>query len=144
MSHLNILHKKHTMMGNTELSWDLIERCGKGEPEALEVFFQIYSPEIYNFPIKVFHLDEDAASEFFLYAYKHLSKGKRFRSYQRRARFRTWFYAVLRNLVIDWMRTLREIEIVDVNSSKKIIKTTPLILSQQRQTLTLYQKIMKR
>ena len=101
-----------------EPSLELIESCAEGEAKALKTFFESYSKEIYNFPLKVFHLDEDAASEFFLYAYKRLEDGSRFRSYQRRSSFRTWFYTVLRNLVIDWMRTLRELETVDINVSQ--------------------------
>ncbi len=97
-----------------EPSPELIELCASGDRSALNTFFELYSKEIYNFPLKVFHLDEDAASDFFLYAYERLSNGVRFRSYQKRSSFRTWFYAVLRNLVIDWMRTLREIEFVEV------------------------------
>ena len=107
-------HKTHPR----EPSWESIEQCGQGNTEVLKSFFNSYAKEIYNFPLKVFHLDEDAASDFFLYAYKRLEDGSRFRSYQRRSSFRTWFYTVLRNLVIDWMRTLREIETVDINAKQ--------------------------
>ncbi len=93
----------------------LVERCGQGDPEAIHEFFTQYAGDIYNFPLKVFHLDEDAASDFFLYAYERLREGNRFRSFQGRSSFRTWFYTVLRNLVIDWMRTIREIQTVSVS-----------------------------
>jgi RNA polymerase sigma factor (sigma-70 family) len=92
----------------------LVEKCGKGDPAAIKEFFDIYASDIYNFPIKVFHLDEDAASDYFLYAYERLREGNRFRSFQGRSSFRTWFYTVLRNLVIDWMRTVHEIQTVQV------------------------------
>ena len=95
---------------------DLVEACGRGEEQAIAEFFSIYSEDVYNFPLKVFHLDEDAASDFFLYAYERLREGARFRSFQGRSSFRTWFYAVLRNLVIDWMRTIREVNTVNFNS----------------------------
>ena len=90
----------------------LVARCGDGDPEALQQFFQTYSNDIYNFPLKVFHLDEDSASDFYLYAFERLKDGTRFRSFKGRSSFRTWFYTVLRNLVIDWMRTIREVETV--------------------------------
>ncbi|MBI3396248.1 MAG: sigma-70 family RNA polymerase sigma factor [Spirochaetia bacterium] len=91
----------------------LVQLCAAGDAASLEQFFTRFASDIYNFPLKVFHLDEDAASDFFLYAYERLRDGARFRSFQGRSSFRTWFYAVLRNLVIDWMRTIREVETVN-------------------------------
>ena len=91
---------------------ELVQKCGKGDREALQAFFDRFSEDIYNFPIKVFHLDEDAASDFYLYAFERLKEGARFKSFQGRSSFRTWFYTVLRNLVIDWMRTIRELNTV--------------------------------
>ncbi len=93
---------------------ELVRRCADGDREALKAFFDRYSEDIYNFPMKVFHLDQDAGSDFFLYAFERLRGGARFRSFQGRSSFRTWFYTVLRNLVIDWMRTIREVETVNV------------------------------
>lgn len=90
----------------------LVRRCAEGDEEALAEFFEKHAEDMYNFPLKVFHLDEDAGSDFFLYAYERLRDGARFRSFQGRSSFRTWFYAVLRNLVIDWMRTVKEVETV--------------------------------
>lgn len=85
----------------------LVQRCGQGEPEAIAEFFRAYSADMYNFPIRVFHLDEDSASDFYLYALEHLRGGNRFKSFQGKSTFRTWFYSVLRNLVIDWLRLTR-------------------------------------
>lgn len=90
----------------------LVRRCADGDEAALGEFFEKHAEDMYNFPLKVFHLDEDAGSDFFLYAYERLRDGARFRSFQGRSSFRTWFYAVLRNLVIDWMRTVKEVETV--------------------------------
>ena len=47
----------------------LIEKCAQGDISALQEFFQQYSLDIYNFPIRVFYLSEDEASDFFLYAF---------------------------------------------------------------------------
>ncbi|MCB1308610.1 MAG: sigma-70 family RNA polymerase sigma factor [Leptospiraceae bacterium] len=93
---------------------ELVRRCGHKDREALQDFFERFSRDIYNFPMKVFHLDEDAASDFYLYAFERLKDGGRFQSFEGRSSFRTWFYTVLRNLVIDWMRTVREIETIQV------------------------------
>lgn len=95
---------------------ELVSKCGQGDREALRVFFNRYSDDIYNFPLKVFGLDEDQASEFFLYAFERLKDGQRFGSFKGNSSFRTWFYTVIRNLVIDWMRTVKEINVV--NSSR--------------------------
>ncbi len=110
---------------------DLIKKCGNGNPGSLSIFFERFASDIYNFPIKVFHLDEDSASDFFLYAYERLRDGGRFRSFQGRSSFRTWFYTVLRNLVIDWMRTIREVRTVNFRqndekgSEYRVIENTP-------------------
>ncbi|MCB1174715.1 MAG: sigma-70 family RNA polymerase sigma factor [Leptospiraceae bacterium] len=93
----------------------LIEKCAQGDISALQEFFQQYSLDIYNFPIRVFYLSEDEASDFFLYAFERLRNGKRFASFAGRSRFRTWFYTVLRNLVIDWMRSVKELDTVQMH-----------------------------
>jgi len=92
---------------------ELVHRASGGDMNSLKTFFTRFSADIFNFPIKVFRLDEDAASDFFLYAYERLRDGKRFKSFQGRSSFRTWFYTVLRNLLIDWMRTVRELKTVN-------------------------------
>jgi RNA polymerase sigma factor (sigma-70 family) len=101
---------------------ELIQSCAKGEQKALELFFENYSQDIYNFPLKVFHLTEDDASDFFIYAFERLKTGKRFQSFQGKSTFRTWFYTVLRNMLIDWKRTQKELKVVNpsrINSNGK-------------------------
>ncbi len=88
----------------TDEFYALIERCKNQDPDALEKFFNIYSIEIYNFPIKVFHFSEEEAGDFFLFAFERLKDGKRFKSFRGESTFRTWFYSVLKNLVLDWIR----------------------------------------
>lgn len=93
---------------------DLVRNCGLGKLESLQRFFNIYSTDIYNFPIKVFQFSEDDASDFFIYAFERLKDGKRFRSFEGKSSFKTWFYSVLRNLLIDWKRTKKELKTVQV------------------------------
>ena len=111
----------HTLEKNKGLSAKevlaLVKRCGEKDPEALKEFFRLYSNDIYNFPLRVFHLDEDAASDFYLYAFERLKTGQRFRSFQGKSSFRTWFYTVLRNMLIDWMRTVHEVKTVEKQKS---------------------------
>ncbi|MBE7438618.1 MAG: RNA polymerase sigma factor [Spirochaetales bacterium] len=97
---------------NSKQVLELVKRCGSGEAPALSEFFELFAQDIYNFPIRVFHLDGDQASDYFIYAYERLKDGQRFRTFRGKSSFRTWFYTVLRNLVIDWMRTVRDIQIV--------------------------------
>jgi RNA polymerase sigma factor (sigma-70 family) len=92
----------------------LIGDCGKGDEKRLKEFFELFSQDIYNFPIKIFHLDKDSASDFYLYAFDRLRSGKRFRSFKGKSSFKTWFYSVLRNLVIDWMRTIKILPTVSI------------------------------
>ena len=116
---------------NTPEVLEMVRLCGEGDRKALKAFFERFAEDIYNFPLKVFHLDQDAASDFFLYAFERLKDGGRFRSFQGRSTFRTWFYTVLRNLVIDWMRTIREVDTVTVTRTDekgnefRLIENTP-------------------
>ncbi len=98
-------------LSNEEI-FSLIQDCAKGNSEALKKFFEIYSTDIYNFPIRVFHLDEDDASEFFIYAFERLKTGKRFQTFVAKAGFKTWLFTVLRNLLIDWQRNKKELKTV--------------------------------
>jgi RNA polymerase sigma factor (sigma-70 family) len=99
---------------NTNVT-ELVKRCAAGDPESIREFFELFSQDIYNFPLKVFQLDQDSASEFYLYAYERLCNGKRLRSFQGKSSFKTWFYSVLRNMVIDWMRTVRLVPTVTIH-----------------------------
>ncbi|MBK6606243.1 MAG: sigma-70 family RNA polymerase sigma factor [Leptospiraceae bacterium] len=92
--------------------FDLVQSCAAGDPESLKKFFEEFSEDIYNFPIRVFHLEEDDASEFFIYAYERLKSGKRFHTFVGKSGFKTWLYTVLRNMLIDWQRNKRELKIV--------------------------------
>jgi RNA polymerase sigma factor (sigma-70 family) len=93
----------------------IVQKCGQGDETSLRQFFDIYSKDIYNFPIRVFHLSEDDASDFFIYAFERLKTGKRFNSFVGKSSFKTWFFSVLRNLLIDWQRTKRELKMLSLN-----------------------------
>lgn len=93
----------------------LIAEVGKGDATALKTFFELYSEDIYNFPIRVFHLSEDDASDFYIYAFERLKTGKRLQSFGGKSSFKTWFFSVLRNLLIDWKRTIKEVKIQSIS-----------------------------
>nr|WP_210412792.1 sigma-70 family RNA polymerase sigma factor [Leptospira ognonensis] len=98
---------------------EIVQKSGRGDEAALRKFFDIYSKDIYNFPIRVFHLSEDDASDFYIYAFERLKSGKRFNSFVGKSSFKTWFFSVLRNLLIDWQRTKRELKIQSVKKVNK-------------------------
>ncbi|WCL51375.1 RNA polymerase sigma factor [Leptospira sp. GIMC2001] len=100
---------------NKEDILTLVASAGKGNPEAIKEFFDIYSEDIYNFPIRVFHLSEDDAGDFYIYAFERLKTGKRLQSFSGKSTFKTWFFSVLRNLLIDWKRTRKEVKIQSIN-----------------------------
>jgi RNA polymerase sigma factor (sigma-70 family) len=86
----------------------LLPGIQKQIPDALAQFFEIFSDDIYNFPMRMFRFNEDEASEFYLYAFEHLRDGRKISSFQGKAKFTTWFYAVLRNLTIDFLRSQKD------------------------------------
>lgn len=92
----------------------LISDCAKGNEKALKRFFELYATDIYNFPMKIFHLTEDDASDFFIFAFERLRSGKRFKTFQGKSSFKTWLYTVLRNLLLDWKRNKHELKVVNI------------------------------
>ncbi|MFN3604214.1 MAG: RNA polymerase sigma factor [Leptonema sp. (in: bacteria)] len=95
--------KDSTVLSEEEI-FELINQCKEQNPYALEKFFNLYSLEIYNFPIKVFQFKEEDAGDFFIFAFERLRDGKRLKTFKGDSTFKTWFYSVLRNLVIDFIR----------------------------------------
>lgn len=85
----------------------LLQSLRNKESDAMAKFFDLFSDDIYNFPIRVFQLSDDDAGDFYLYAFEHLKNGKRLLSFKGKSKFITWFYSVLRNLVIDFLRSRR-------------------------------------
>ncbi|MGE8721405.1 sigma-70 family RNA polymerase sigma factor [Leptospira terpstrae] len=98
---------------------EIVKACGAGDEKSLQTFFDIYSQDIYNFPIRVFHLSEDDASDYYIYAFERLKTGKRFKSFVGKSSFKTWFFSVLRNLLIDWQRTKREVKTQTISKVNK-------------------------
>jgi RNA polymerase sigma factor (sigma-70 family) len=89
---------------------EIILSCGNGDPDSLNYFFEKYSVEIYNFPIRIFHMSEDEAGDFFIYTFERLKDGKKFSQFNQRSSFKTWFFTVLRNMLIDWKKGQKEVK----------------------------------
>ncbi|MDH4200991.1 MAG: sigma-70 family RNA polymerase sigma factor [Spirochaetia bacterium] len=88
-----------------EMVKPLLKGVSVANPEYLQKFFDLFSDDIYNFPIRYYNFTEDEAGDFYIYAFEHLKNGKKISSYKYKSKFTTWFFSVLRNLVIDFLRT---------------------------------------
>ena len=86
----------------------LIEKISQGDIRSIQDFFELYSDDIYNFPLKFCNFSEDEAGDFYLYAFERLKNGKKLSSFQGKSKFKTWLFSVLRNLTIDFLRKRKE------------------------------------
>jgi len=93
-----------TLLDKEEQVKPLLKGISENNPEDLRKFFELFSDDIYNFPIRYYNLTEDDAGEFYLYAFEHLKNGKKIASFKFKSKFTTWFFSVLRNLLIDFLR----------------------------------------
>jgi len=98
---------------------ELLKKYLEKDKDAINEFWSIYSLCIYNFPLKIFHSDEDTASDFFLYAFEKLKNGEKFASFDMNQNFDTWFYVVLRNLFFSMLRNKHDIETTRITITDK-------------------------
>jgi len=87
-----------------EIVISLIKGIIKQDVDSLKEFFELYSDDIYGYTIHFYNFSEDEAGDFYVYAYEHLKNGKKLSSFKGKSLFSTWFFAVLRNLTIDFLR----------------------------------------
>lgn len=116
----------------------LLPEIAKQKTEALAQFFEMFSDDIYNFPMRTFQFNEDEASEFYLYAFERLRDGRKIATFQSKAKFTTWFYAVLRNLAIDFLRAqndkLSYSAYLRTNASGKIVEAIEAVAEKEKQS----------
>ena len=86
----------------------ILEGIRREDQKAMSEFFELYSDMIYSFPIRFYNFSEDEAGDFYLYVFEHLRNGKKLLSFKGESKFSTWFYSVLRNLTIDFLRSRKE------------------------------------
>ena len=96
----------------------LIALCGKDNLQAKQEFQALYGKAIYNFPVKVFRIEEDRAGDFYLYAFENNRIFRRLRNFRgERIGFESYLnHFVLRDLALEWLR----------KESSAAIHTTPL------------------
>ena len=92
----------------------LIRACAVGDVAARRQFQDEYGENIYYFPVKLRGLPLEKAGDFYVYVFdddrifKRLPKFAGENDYQ----FRAFLSVVLKNLFLDWLRTLKEVETV--------------------------------
>jgi RNA polymerase sigma-70 factor (ECF subfamily) len=89
---------------------DLIKSAQKGDEQAFGELYDIWAAKVYRFiyiKIKDGSTAEDLTSEVFLKAWEKIHQYR----VQPEAKFSTWLYAVARNTVIDYYRSLKGSEI---------------------------------
>jgi RNA polymerase sigma factor (sigma-70 family) len=85
----------------------------------MAAFQETYGALIYTFPIRVFHLPEDKAGDFYLYAFDTGRIFTRLRTFEGRnaARFETYLSGyVLRDLCLEWLRTMEHVELISLDA----------------------------
>jgi RNA polymerase sigma factor (sigma-70 family) len=109
----------------TLISHDLkacIDGCVRGDPDARTVFQETYGALIYTFPIRIFHVQEEEAGDFYLYVFEKERIFKRIRSFEGRnaMQFETYLsYYVLRDLFLEWVRTTERLDTVSLDMPVK-------------------------
>jgi RNA polymerase sigma factor (sigma-70 family) len=104
----------------TVLAYDpkaFITDCVRGDAEARTAFQEQYGPLIYSFPVRIFHLPEDEAGNFYLYVFEQERIFRRIRSFEGRnaIQFETYLsYYVLRDLFLEWVRTTERVDVVSL------------------------------
>jgi hypothetical protein len=96
-----------------------IAACAQRDTEAVAAFQDTYGVLIYTFPMRVFHLPEDKAGDFYLYAFDTGRIFARLRSFEGRnaARFETYLSGyVLRDLCLEWLRTTEHVELISLDA----------------------------
>lgn len=99
-----------------------IEQCAKGDPGARTAFQERYGPLIYTFPVRIYHLSEQEAGDFYLYAFEQERVFKRIRSFEGRndIQFETYLsYYVLKDLFLEWVRTTERVDSISLDAPLK-------------------------
>ncbi len=105
------------VLGETQETLDLIQRCLSGDRDASVLFQERYGELIYGYPIRVYRVPPDEAGDFYVFAFDRGRIFRRVRTFEGRAPFRAYLLGfVLDDLVLEWKRGQREIETVSIES----------------------------
>ncbi|HUI28001.1 MAG TPA: hypothetical protein VL403_18105 [Candidatus Kryptonia bacterium] len=106
-----------TQPGDTRQAVDLIRRCVAGEASAALEFQQAYGELIYGYPMRVYRTAADEAGDFYVFAFERGRIFRRLRTFEGRAPLRAYLLGfVLDDLVLEWKRGQREVEMVSIDT----------------------------
>ncbi|MES2930710.1 MAG: RNA polymerase sigma factor [Patescibacteria group bacterium] len=92
---------------------DVITQYLEGDPQALKILIDRYTPILYNFTARftgTFHA-ADVVQDVFIKAWKSIGKFN-----ASKARFKTWIFAIARNTIIDHLRKKRSLVFSDIQN----------------------------
>ncbi|MBI3796678.1 MAG: hypothetical protein HY268_06880 [Deltaproteobacteria bacterium] len=98
---------------------NVIRACAAGDTEARRRFQEEYGEDIYNFPVKIYGLDLEKAGDFYVYVFEKDRVFTRIKTFAGRnnIQFRTFLsYYALKSLFLEWLRTMREVETISLNT----------------------------
>lgn len=105
----------------TQRVMELIGRCVAGDAAAAREFQETYGEMIYAYPRRVYRVPADDAGDFYVFAFEKGRLFRRVRTYEGRAPFRAYLCGfVLDDLVLEWMRTRREVETVPIDDVERV------------------------
>src|SRR5262245_28188365 len=93
----------------------LIRACTAGDAAAHRQFQNDYGEYIYYFPVKLHGMPLEKAGDFYVYVFENDRIFDRLRTFVGRndIQFRTFLsFFVLKSLFLDWLRTVKEVELV--------------------------------
>jgi RNA polymerase sigma factor (sigma-70 family) len=95
-----------------------IAGCARGDRDVRTEFQALYGSLIYTFPMRIFHLSEEEAGDFYLYVFEKERIFRRIQSFEGRnaMQFETYLsYYVLKDLFLEWVRTAEQVETVSLD-----------------------------
>ena len=108
--------------GDTRAAVELIRRCVAGEVNAALEFQQAYGELIYGYPMRVYRTAADEAGDFYVFAFEQGRIFRRLRTFEGRAPLRAYLLGfVLDDLVLEWKRGQREVEMVSIDTVGELV-----------------------
>lgn len=99
----------------------LIDRCLASDRDAMVQFQQVYGELIYGFPQRVYRTPAEDAGDFYVFAFDNGRIFRRLRTWEGRAPLRAYLLGfVLDDLVLEWKRSMREIETVSIDAVSEL------------------------
>jgi DNA-directed RNA polymerase specialized sigma24 family protein len=95
----------------------LLRSCVEGDADSRVKFQNVFGELIYNYPIRVFHLPNDRAADFYIYIFENDRIFRRVKSFEARndAQFTTYLqFYVLRDLFLEWRRGQKEADTISL------------------------------